>query len=123
MLWAINIMQFSETFFFLIQVFLGMSLGLINNLTYAFFLFQVNNIGPGSHLQRHPHPIVQECVVIRADCGCEIWRWGKSGGKKIWREENMEGKNMEVAKYEGGERLIGNFSYDLADNPHFERIE
>ena len=30
---------------------------------------------------------------------------------------------MEVAKYEGGERLIGNFSYDLADNPHFERIE
>ena len=30
---------------------------------------------------------------------------------------------MEVAKYEGGERLIGNFSYDLADNPHFERID
>ena len=39
----------------------------------------------------------------------------KSGGRKIWR-----GKNLEVAKYEGGERLIGNFFYDLADNPHLE---
>ena len=123
MLWAINIMQFSETLFFIIQVFLGMSLGLINNSTSTFFLFQVNNIGPGSHLQRHPHPIVQECAVIRADCGCKIWRWGKSGGKKIWREENFEEKNMEVAKYEGGERLIGNFSYDLADNPTIRQSE
>ena len=47
----------------------------------------------------------------------------KYGGRKIWREENMEGKNMEGGKYGGGERLIGNFSYDLADNAHFERIE
>ena len=42
----------------------------------------------------------------------------KYGGRKIWRE-----KNMEVAKYEGGERLIGNFSYDLADNPTIRQSE
>ena len=30
---------------------------------------------------------------------------------------------MEVTKYEGGERLIGNFSYDLADNPTIRQSE
>ena len=34
MSWAINIVQFSETLFFIIQVFLGMSLGLISILEY-----------------------------------------------------------------------------------------
>ena len=49
--------MFSETLFFIIQVFLEMSLGLINNLTYAFFLFQVNNIGP-LHVMGHQYNAV-----------------------------------------------------------------
>ena len=56
-----------------------------------------------------------EPIVVAKYGGGENLEERKYGGKKIWRE-----KNMEVAKYEGGERLIGNFYYYLAD---FERIE